>query len=87
MPLEDASLSNILKTDDDYDALSDEQRRAVQARRSLATTMGFTALDGLPMGHRCGVLDPGVVLYLMVEKGMDAINAANNVSSLAIAAR
>jgi acetate kinase len=45
---------------------------ALQARRSVATTMGFTALDGLPMGHRCGALDPGVVLYLMVEKGMDA---------------
>jgi acetate kinase len=45
---------------------------ALQARRSFATSMGFTALDGLPMGHRCGALDPGVVLYLMVEKGMDA---------------
>jgi acetate kinase len=32
--------------------------------------MGFTALDGLPMGTRCGQLDPGVVLYLMAEKGM-----------------
>lgn len=38
---------------------------------SVATTMGFTALDGLPMGRRCGALDPGVVLYLMKEKGMD----------------
>jgi acetate kinase len=45
---------------------------AMEARRSVATTMGFTALDGLPMGHRCGALDPGVVLYLVVEKGMDA---------------
>ena len=45
---------------------------ALQARRSVATTMGFTGLDGLPMGHRCGALDPGVVLYLMAEKGMDA---------------
>ena len=34
--------------------------------------MGFTALDGLPMGTRCGQLDPGVVLYLMSEKGMNA---------------
>jgi acetate kinase len=34
--------------------------------------MGFTALDGLPMGQRCGNLDPGVVLYLMEEKGMTA---------------
>jgi acetate kinase len=45
---------------------------ALEARRSVATTMGFSALDGLPMGHRCGALDPGVLLYLMVEKGMDA---------------
>jgi len=32
--------------------------------------MGFTALDGLPMSRRCGNLDPGVILYLMQEKGM-----------------
>ncbi len=44
---------------------------AMNARRSIATTMGFTALDGLPMGHRCGNLDPGVVLYLLVEKKME----------------
>ena len=50
---------------------------ALQARRSVATTMGFCALDGLPMGHRCGALDPGVVLYLMVEKGMDAAAVAD----------
>jgi len=50
---------------------------ALQARRSVATTMGFTGLDGLPMGHRCGALDPGVVLYLMVEKGMDAAAVAD----------
>jgi acetate kinase len=50
---------------------------ALQARRSVATTMGFTALDGLPMGRRCGALDPGVVLYLMVEKGMDAAAVAD----------
>lgn len=38
--------------------------------------MGFTALDGLPMSRRCGNLDPGVILYLMQEKGMtvDAIS-------------
>ena len=42
----------------------------MHARRSVATTMGFTALDGLPMGRRCGVLDPGVILFLMKEKGM-----------------
>jgi acetate kinase len=44
---------------------------AMQGGRSVATTMGFTALDGLPMGRRCGSLDPGVVLYLMKEKDMD----------------
>jgi acetate kinase len=40
--------------------------------RSLATTMGFSTLDGLPMGTRCGALDPGVILYLIAEKRMDA---------------
>lgn len=45
---------------------------AVQAGRSIASTMGFTAVDGLMMGTRCGALDPGVILYLMDEHGMDA---------------
>ena len=45
---------------------------ALQTGRSVASTMGFTALDGLPMGTRCGALDPGVILYLMDERGMDA---------------
>ena len=45
---------------------------AMQRGKSVATTMGFTALDGLPMGRRCGNLDPGVVLYLMQQKGMSA---------------
>lgn len=40
--------------------------------RSVESTMGFTALDGLPMGTRCGQLDPGVILYLMMEKGLSA---------------
>jgi len=40
--------------------------------RSVATTMGFTAIDGLMMGTRCGSLDPGVLIYLMDERGMDA---------------
>jgi acetate kinase len=44
---------------------------ALRAGRSVATTMGFTAVDGLPMGTRCGNLDPGVVLYLMDELQMD----------------
>ncbi|MGA9091204.1 MAG: acetate/propionate family kinase [Bradyrhizobium sp.] len=45
---------------------------AIHRRKSVATTMGFTALDGLPMSRRCGNLDPGVILYLMQEKGMSA---------------
>src|SRR5262249_48903506 len=45
---------------------------AMDAGRSVATTMGFTATDGLPMGTRCGALDPGVILYLMDERRMDA---------------
>jgi acetate kinase len=44
---------------------------ALHAGRSVATSMGFTALDGLPMGTRCGALDAGVVLYLIDELGMD----------------
>jgi acetate kinase len=43
----------------------------IVAGSSVASSMGFTALDGLPMGTRCGQLDPGVVLYLMQEEGMD----------------
>ncbi len=45
---------------------------AVHNGRAVATTMGFTALDGLSMGTRCGQIDPGVVLYLMTEKKMSA---------------
>jgi acetate kinase len=45
---------------------------AMRQRQSVATTMGFTALDGLPMGTRCGNLDPGVVLYLIQESGITA---------------
>lgn len=45
---------------------------ALSAGKSVATTMGFTALDGLPMGTRSGALDPGVVLYLIEQKGMNA---------------
>ena len=43
---------------------------AMKNRQSVASTMGFTALDGLMMGTRCGSLDPGVVLYLMSALGM-----------------
>jgi acetate kinase len=45
---------------------------ALKDGKSIATTMGFTALDGLPMSRRCGNLDPGVVLYMMQEKQMSA---------------
>lgn len=45
---------------------------AMQGGRSQASTMGFTAVDGLPMGTRCGNIDPGVILYLIDELGMDA---------------
>ena len=45
---------------------------AIAGGRSVASTMGFTAVDGLPMGTRCGNLDPGVMLYLIDELGMDA---------------
>jgi len=45
---------------------------AMRAGVSVATTMGFTALEGLPMGTRCGDLDPGVVLHLLRREGMDA---------------
>ncbi|MEX0286335.1 MAG: acetate/propionate family kinase [Paracoccaceae bacterium] len=44
---------------------------AIRNGRSVASTMGFTALDGLPMGTRSGQVDPGVLLYLM-DQGMSA---------------
>jgi len=45
---------------------------ALRDGRSIESTMGFTALDGLPMGTRPGQLDPGAVLHLIEEKGMSA---------------
>ncbi|MDQ8700856.1 acetate/propionate family kinase [Hyphomicrobium sp. LHD-15] len=45
---------------------------AISNGQSVESTMGFTAMDGLPMGTRPGQLDPGVVLYLLNEKGMSA---------------
>jgi acetate kinase len=45
---------------------------ALAKGRSVESTMGFTALDGLPMGTRPGQIDPGVLLYLITEKGMTA---------------
>jgi len=50
---------------------------ALKAGRSVESTMGFTALDGLAMGTRPGQIDPGVVLYLISEKGMSASNVQN----------
>jgi len=50
---------------------------AMRKRTSIATTMGFTALDGLPMGTRCGELDAGVVLHLIQQKGMSAEELVN----------
>jgi acetate kinase len=45
---------------------------AMTGGRSVATSMGFSALDGLVMGTRCGSLDPGVIIYLLRERGYDA---------------
>ncbi|MDZ3824670.1 MAG: acetate/propionate family kinase [Pseudoxanthomonas sp.] len=45
---------------------------AIKDGRSIDSTMGFTAVDGLPMGTRSGALDPGVLLYLLQERGYDA---------------
>jgi acetate kinase len=45
---------------------------AVKDGRSVASTMGFTAVDGLMMGTRCGSIDPGAILYMMQRHGMDA---------------
>jgi acetate kinase len=45
---------------------------AISAGKSVESTLGFTALDGLPMGTRPGQLDPGIVLYLLEEKRMSA---------------
>ncbi len=50
---------------------------ALQARRSVATTMGFSALDGLMMGTRCGALDPGAVIYLMQIEKLDLDQVAH----------
>ena len=44
---------------------------ALRDGRSVSSTMGFSALDGLAMGTRCGQIDPGALLYLMQQEGMD----------------
>jgi len=45
---------------------------AMRGRHSVATTMGFSTLDGLVMGTRCGAIDPGALFYLMHEMGMSS---------------
>ncbi|WP_227368971.1 acetate/propionate family kinase [Halomonas sp. M20] len=53
---------------------------AMRHRKSIATSMGFTALDGLVMGKRCGDIDPGVVLYLLRDRGMSLPQVATLLS-------
>ena len=50
---------------------------ALSEGRSIESTMGFTALDGLPMGTRPGQIDPGVLIYMMNEKGMSSVEVEN----------
>lgn len=50
---------------------------AIQDGKSVASSLGFTAVDGLPMGTRTGNLDPGVILYLLQQKGMSAKDIEN----------
>ena len=49
---------------------------AMIGRKSIATTMSYTPLDGLMMGTRCGAIDPGVIFHLMQHKGMSAADVA-----------
>ncbi len=44
---------------------------AIRQGKSVGSTMGFSALDGLPMGTRCGQIDPGAVLHLIAHRGLD----------------
>ena len=50
---------------------------AMRDGKSVATTMGFTAVEGLPMGTRSGAIDPGVVLYLLTERGMSVADVSD----------
>lgn len=50
---------------------------ALKGGKSVGSTMGFSPLDGLPMGTRCGQIDPGVLLYLMQHHGMKGDEIAN----------
>ncbi len=49
----------------------------VRDGKSMASTMGFSPLDGLPMGTRCGQIDPAVVLYLMDHEGLSSKDVAD----------
>lgn len=53
---------------------------AIHGGHSVGTTMGFTALDGLMMGSRCGAIDPGVVLHLIEQRGMAPAEVAHLLS-------
>jgi acetate kinase len=50
---------------------------AMRNGKSVATTTGFTALEGLPMGTRSGAIDPGVILYLLTERGMSVADVSD----------
>jgi len=50
---------------------------ALRNLRSVSTSMGFTPLDGLMMGTRCGAIDPGILLYLQQQRGMSAQDVAD----------
>jgi acetate kinase len=50
---------------------------AMRDGKSVATTMGFTAVEGLPMGTRSGAIDPGVVLHLLTERGMSVADVSD----------
>lgn len=50
---------------------------AIKNMKSVASTMGFTALDGLPMGTRCGSIDPGIILYMLREMHLSAENISD----------
>lgn len=50
---------------------------AMHNRKSIATTMGFSTLNGLMMGTRCGSIDPGVLLYLLQQKNMTPDELSN----------
>src|SRR3546814_8312613 len=55
---------------------------AMRDGKSIDTTMGFSTLDGLMMGTRCGTLDPGVVLHLQTQLGMGADRSEEHTSDL-----